>query len=513
MKRFWTALAVVAGSVFAAVGCNDYGNTFQVPTGAALTSLSPSTVPAGSATFTLTLNGSGFIKNTVVQWNGKTISTTLTTDSAGNVTGVTATVDASLVAKQGTAFVNTLSPHSGSGTNGLSNTLSFVINPPANPLPVVTSISPSCAVAGGASSTPLTLTVNGSSFLLTSDPSGGSQVRWTAGATQSTLPIVGITASQVQATVSASLIAAAGGASVSVYNPPSPQTAPPGQVPNPGAGGGGSSTNTPAFTIVAAGSTCPVGTTGATASAFKQVTAETPAVSVDGRYVVYSAAQDGHTQVFVRDTCQGASSDCVSKTLLLSTASDGTPGNDDSQSPSITADGRYVAFSSAATNLATDAPAGRQVYLRDTCFGVKDSCTPSTALVSKDENGALVGTESILPSISGSGRFVAFLAVTPSHSNNKAAAQTQSGTSAGTNSGFRQVFVRDTCLGAANCTPTTTRISLQPGDASSTETKPAGPAVSGAGQHVAVPEAQTATLFTSGVAVDDRVFLALTKRQ
>src|SRR5258708_1500532 len=121
MKRFWTALAVATVAIFAETGCNDYGNTFQVPTGASISSLSPANITAGSAQFTLTVNGGGFVAKTVVQWNGNTIATQLQTDSAGNVLGVTATVPAALVAKPGTAFVNTLSPHSGAGTNGLSN--------------------------------------------------------------------------------------------------------------------------------------------------------------------------------------------------------------------------------------------------------------------------------------------------------------------------------------------------------------------------------------------------------
>lgn len=523
MKRFGACLGVAVVSLFAALGCNDYGNTFQVPTGAAITSLSPASVSAGSATFNLTINGSGFVTNMVVQWNGTTCpssssnastapcTTTLIVDANNNVTGVTATVNASLVTKQGTATVNTLSPHSGAGTNGLSNVLTFIINPPANPVPVVAGISPSCTVAPGTFGT---LTVNGSSFLLTSDPSGGSQVRWTAGSSTTTLAIVNISSSQIQATVPASLVAAAGNAAVSVFNPPSPQTTPPGQVPNPSAGGGGSSANQPMFTILTSGSTCPAGTTAkATTAATLRVAEETPAVSADGRYVAYSADQGGHAQVFVRDTCQGAQSGCTQSTSLISTASDGTTANDDSRSPSISADGRYVAFSSSATNLVSDAPSGRQVYVRDTCVGATGSCTPATVLASKDESGALVGTESVLPSISGSGRFVAFVAVTPTHATNQAAAQSQ-GAPAGSaaNSGYRQVFVRDTCVGVSNCTPKTTRISLQPGDTSSTDGK-AGPAVSGSGANVAVPGADTATIFAHGVAVDDRVFLAVTGNQ
>jgi len=215
--------------------------------------------------------------------------------------------------------------------------------------------------------------------------------------------------------------------------------------------------------------------------------------------------------MFARDTCQGADASCQPHTILVSSALDGTAPSDDSHSPSMSSDGRYVAFSSAAANLVAETGAGRQIYLRDTCFGVSGSCTPATQLVSTDPNGALVGAEGILPSLSSSGRFVAFLAVTPTHS---AAPSTDKSSSSAANSGYRQVFVRDTCLGAANCTPKTTRISLQPGDGSGSGTnKPAGPAISGSANHIALAGGGTATLFTRSVAVDDGVFLALTKNQ
>ncbi len=132
-------------------------------------------------------------------------------------------------------------------------------------------------------------------------------------------------------------------------------------------------------------------------------------MSADGRYVAYSASDSQHTQIFVRDTCEGAASGCKAQTTVVSTASDGSAANDDSSSPSISANGRYVAFSSVASNLVENAPAGHQIYLRDTCTGAEGSCTASTQIVSIDANGALTGTESFLPSISASGRFVAFL--------------------------------------------------------------------------------------------------------
>jgi WD40 repeat protein len=509
-----TFVAIVA-SLFAASSCNDYGNTFQTPTGAAISFLAPSQANAGGADFTITVASpsGGFVTQTVVQWDGKTIPTTYV-----SATSVTATVSAALIAKSGTNFVNTLNPFSGAGNNGLSNTLTFLVNPAANPLPAITGISPKAATAGGAS---LTLTVTGSNFILTSDPSGGSQVRFNLGPTQTSLPILNITTSQIQATIDASLLvnttAAPLNAIITVYNPPAAGTTPgSGGVANPTSGGGGTSPGGLSFTVNPAG-------TSTAAPRAAEATEDTPAVSADGRYVAYASEQGEHSQVFVRDTCEGAESGCQSHTSLLSAASDGTVGNNDSRSPSMSADGRYVAFSSAATNLALASSSssststnGRQIYLRDTCTGAQSQCSPSTQLVSTDAGGALVGTEGILPSVSASGRFIAFLAVTPSHSGlssnsaNSAAAKSAAAPTSTSNSGFRQVFVRDTCIGATSCTPKTTRISLQPGDTTSSEAKPAGPALSGSSARVAVPGAATATVFTHSIAVDDRVFLALT---
>jgi hypothetical protein len=494
MKRFCIALAIAS---FGLLGCNDYGNTFQTPTGALITSLSPSDASAGGAAFTLTVNSNGgFVKDTHVLFNGANLTTTFVSSVV-----VTAQVPASMIASPGSATVETLNPHSGAGTNGLSNPVTFVIHLPSNPVPSITSLTPSSAKIGGAA---FPLQITGSSFLPASDPTGGSRVNWSEGGIVTTLVPTAISATQITATVPASLIATAGNASVSVFNPPVPP--PPG--PNPSPGGGGSSPSLP-FTVSISG-----------ASAHKSVSQaapagveETPALTADGRYVTFTATQNAHTQIFLRDTCEGAAAGCQSRTDLLSVAIDGTPANDDSHTPGMSADGRFVAFSSAATNLVEGSPAGRQVYRRDTCLGVAgSSCAPSTQLISTDPTGSLVGTESILPSVSASGRFVAFIAVTPSHLPAPADAKVQP-VASDKNSGYRQVFVRDTCLAAANCTPKTTRISLHPGDISAKDVKVAGPALSSSGTHIAVPGADTATIFTRSVPVDDRIFLAITAGQ
>ncbi len=505
MKRSWTALAVVVVSILvtglAAGGCNDYGNTFQNNTGATVSFLSPSNISAGSGDFILTINGFGFVAKTFVTWNGQKLNTTpMVNATTGQVTSVSAMVPAALVAKPGTATVITQNPFSGAGNNGLSNPVIFVINPPPNPLPTLTAIAPTTIAACGTScaTASFTLDLQGSSFISSStDPTQNSEVLWTSGATQTTLTTTGITSSDIKATVPGSLYATAGTATVTVFNPPAPQTGQAGGNP-PGGGGGSSAPQT--FTITAAGPNA------AHATAAESVIEETPAVSADGRYVAYTASQNEHTQIFLRDTCEGANGGCKAQTTILSVAADGTGANDDSNAPSISANGRYVAFSSAASNLVENSPAGRQIYLRDTCAGAEGSCSASTQIVSTDASGTLTGADNLLPSISATGRFVAFVAVMPSH------AKTTGSVASAKNSGYRQVFVRDTCLGAASCTPKTTRISLQPGDGGSTSAKRAGPALGSSGKSVALA-GQVATLFTRSVAIDDRVFLAITKTE
>lgn len=500
MKRIWTALAVAFAAFLAATGCNDYGNTFLYST-QNLISVSPSNITAGGKDLVITVNAdfTQFRAQTYMTWNQTKLVTTLTTDpTSGVVTAVTATIPAADTARPGVFFVQAanLTNSNGTGFATVSNALPFVVFPIPNPVPAITGISPNTASAG---STALTLTITGTNFLPTSDPSGGSQVNWNT-KSQTTLTATSITSTQIQATVPATLLANPSTAVVTVYNPPAP---PPAncQANCTGSGGGGTS-NGSTFTVTGPGA--------AAIASTATVQEETPALSADGRYVAFTASQNGHSQIFARDTCLGASSSCQPRTILVSSSSDGTAGDDDSHSPSMSSDGRYVAFSSAAADLAPNVPAGRQVYLRDTCLGAANPCTPSTQLISTDPQGALVGAESILPSVSASGRFVAFLAVSASEASGPTAEKL--GSSA-PNSGFRQVFVRDTCLGAANCTPATTRLSLQPGDGSGVSANPAGPALSGNASQAALTGGNTATRFTPTLRVDDSVFLALTKRR
>jgi Tol biopolymer transport system component len=128
-----------------------------------------------------------------------------------------------------------------------------------------------------------------------------------------------------------------------------------------------------------------------------------PAISDDGRFVTWEASSDdgrlvpGVRQgVFLRDLGTGT-------TELVSVALDGTPGNDGSYSPAISADGRYVVFSSWATNLTADTePTGwREVFRRDRVAG-------TTSKVSVANDGTPLDLPGLHPSVSDDGRFVVF---------------------------------------------------------------------------------------------------------
>jgi hypothetical protein len=318
------------------------------------------------------------------------------------------------------------------------------------------------------------------------------------------LAITSLSATQIKAVIPGIYLANADVGSVAACNPPNiPGGGQCGQCPDltcTKLAGGGVSTNSINFTI------------GGGAAAAAAIAEETPAISQDGRYVVYGSQQNQVNQILLKDTCVGVSNGCSVSTRVISVAADGTAGNADSHNAVVTPDGRYVAFSSAATNLVEGAAAGRQVYVHDTCIGAENSCKTTTTLVSTDSQGALNGTESILPSISSTGRYVAFVAITPTNTP-KIAGGATANVQAAPNSGLRQVFVRDTCLGATSCTPKTTRISMMPGDAPANGTKPAGPAISGLAKQIALADGKSATVFTPTVAVDEGVVLAVPKEK
>jgi Tol biopolymer transport system component len=129
-----------------------------------------------------------------------------------------------------------------------------------------------------------------------------------------------------------------------------------------------------------------------------------PAISADGRIVAFRSSAsnlhpddaDATPDVFVRDLQAGT-------TTLVSRAAGaaGAKGNNSSLEPAVSADGRFVAFASWASNLhPDDADAGSDVFVRDLQ-------ADTTTLVSR-AGGAKGNSDSFGPAVSADGRFVAF---------------------------------------------------------------------------------------------------------
>jgi hypothetical protein len=126
-----------------------------------------------------------------------------------------------------------------------------------------------------------------------------------------------------------------------------------------------------------------------------------------------SANIGGNPQIFLRDTCAGATGACTPVTTLVSADSNGVPGNSDSFANGFALlgdTGRYVAFTSLATNLLAGATAG-QSYVKDTCAGTSTACTQKLTIVSVDTQGNPVNASSNglgsdgIPVISGDGKY------------------------------------------------------------------------------------------------------------
>jgi len=132
-------------------------------------------------------------------------------------------------------------------------------------------------------------------------------------------------------------------------------------------------------------------------------TDDAPAISTDGRFVAFASwasnlvagDTNARVDVFVRDLQNGT-------TERVSVDSTGGQGNAASGRPSISADGRFVAYESDASNLVIgDTNGSSDVF-------VHDRATGTTERVSTDSTGAQANSFSLYGAVSGDGRFVAF---------------------------------------------------------------------------------------------------------
>lgn len=161
-----------------------------------------------------------------------------------------------------------------------------------------------------------------------------------------------------------------------------------------------------------------------------------PSLSADGRYLAFVSGTatfvtgdtNNANDVFVRDRATG-------QVIRASVSSAGVEGNGASSQPSISADGRFIAFVSSATNLvAGDINAVADVFLRDRDVDedgeFDEPGAVSTTRVSVASDGTAANGPSAEPDISPEGRWIAF-------------ASTASTLVAGDTNAASDVFLRD----------------------------------------------------------------------
>jgi len=249
------AVAGIVSLLFLA-GCGGGAGTssgsYPSPT---ITAISPNTAIAGGAAFTLTINGMNFVAASTVNFGGSEAATTFV-----NSTQLTAAIPAASIAATGTPAVTVTNPAPG----GTSKAVNFTITSGNNPVPTIDGLYPSYSPPGE----PVQLTVAGQNLV------ANSVIRWN-GIDQPTTTSAG-PGNGLTAQISASDVAVAGTAAITVFNP----------------GPGGGSSNTLTYTIT-------------TATTAPQSIALTPA----GQFA-YVASQDndgnGHVFIYAINPTSGA---------------------------------------------------------------------------------------------------------------------------------------------------------------------------------------------------------------
>lgn len=151
-----------------------------------------------------------------------------------------------------------------------------------------------------------------------------------------------------------------------------------------------------------------------------------PATSDDGRIIAFDSTATNLVDGF-KPTCLGYQFSCsnvfarnrlTGETLLVSVGLHGEAGNDYSERPSLSADGRYVAFHSLASNLVVGdtnrclfrADGDQDSYAPLGCYDVfvRDLLTGRTSRVSVSSSGEQGNGDSYAPEISADGRYIVF---------------------------------------------------------------------------------------------------------
>ncbi|MGC1253949.1 MAG: hypothetical protein WA867_00215 [Candidatus Acidiferrales bacterium] len=519
---FWCLLIVM----LVLPSCEEQIN-YPAPT---ITSLSPTSITAGSPQSYLTVNGKNLIQQSQVGYttSPNTSPSLLATFNYVSTNQIVVTLPATLLQNPNTLYISVTTPQPGGGTYPPANQPApsftvFTISPATSGMPRITSINPTSVLVGTTNG--LTLHISGANFV-----------------TQSELFVNGANRS-VTYDNSTSLTAQL--SATDVVNPGTLQI----MVVNPSPGGGNSApfplnVNTAVPTISAITPTSEQA--GGTANVTLTVTGtgflnQYSSINVNGVPFATNASggtsaaatiepsylsQGGVDQITVVNAGPGGGTSniltfAVNPTHLLglpilvdlaadgSQAANGLCGGSASCTsgalgltastvgPSTSNTGQYVAFASASRNLVlTDLNTGADVFVRNTCLA-QASCLPITAVVSSDPFGNAANGVSSEPTVSSDGTHAAFTSLA-----------TNLVTTAAVPAGTTQVYWRPVCYPTAT-TPCTINpssnydtqlVSMTPDGMSAGNGPSYDPVISPDGQYVAF--VSLATNLVTNIAAD-----------
>ena len=416
----------------------------NVPT---ITSISPTTILAGTVSANLLISGTQFAPQSVVSVNNTNRSTSFINSTALQVNLTTA--DLATAGTLPIAVTNPAAPPPAPPNGGTSNVFSYSID---NPFPVITVVAPISVAAGGTTAPTLTLTGTGFNATSVIEINGGPRTTTFVNSTSLTtvLTLGDIAAGGVDQVQVFNSTPGGGTSNIAVFavNPTLTNGLP---IILDLAPDGSQAING----ICGTASMCANGTPNAMTAG--------PSTNMAGTMVAFASISNNlvttdtnaSSDVFVRTTCVGVGS-CTPSNILVSVDPNGNSANGPSWEPTIASSEANVAFTSTATNLATSgAPDGktRQVFWRPA--NAAPGATVGTLLVSIGADGVTVGNgDSFNPVISPDGEFVAFVSL----ATNLVSNATFDGVTP-------QVFVRDTCGGLASttCSPMTFLVSTPDG--------------------------------------------------
>lgn len=421
---------LLAALVVSIAGCEEQIN-FPTPV---IESISPTETQAGEPTLNVTITGKGFTPSSSVLWTSESVASAPLVSTFNPNTGqLVAQVPASYIQSPGQAFISVSTPQPG---GGMTDSLTFTINPNPSALPAISGLSPS-AVAAGTSG--VALTINGKNFVAKSVVLVNGNARPTAFSNSTTL----------QATITGGDVAGAGTLQISVFNPP----------PDGGSSNAfGFNVDNPVPSLASLSPTTALAGSGSASLVLTGTNYNSQSVVlINGspRTTAFSSstqlgvtlnsgdlAQGGVVQVQVENPGPGGGTSSIQTFAIdptdlaglpdlvdyayngaeanngicgtLAACSSGSPSLSTS-GPSISTTGEYVAFASISTNLLqSQANAASAIFVRDTCLSGtassagSSSCVPKTVLVNLGIGGALPNGPADQPTIDSAGAHVAY---------------------------------------------------------------------------------------------------------